>query len=184
MCIRDRYVANAYSRQLLRLSGKDTALYTNTSQRPLGMSDVERAFFTDPFEFSVGHSRKAFLGAVAGNAYTIYGKRFSMLDKYEKLNTVFGMGLIRDIVSHESTMMIPEYGVTGNKFYQLNGNMEGLQRAVDKGAKIFITGEKDVISQMTKIDREDILGVNQSEQGRSFMQNVEQRHRKERNETC
>ena len=178
------YVADAYSRQLLRFGGKDTALYTSTAQRPLGMSDVESSFFTDPLEFSKGHQRRAFLAAVAENAYTIYGKKFSMLDKYEKLNSIWGMGLIRDIVSHESSMMIPEYGVTGNRWYQLNGNIYNLQGSIDRGAKVWITGQKDVISEMTKMDREDILGVNQSDLGRSFLQNMETRRRKAANESC
>jgi hypothetical protein len=114
----------------------------------------------------------------------IYGKRFSLLDRYERLNSIWGMGLIRDIVNHETSMMIPEYAVTGNRFYQLNGNIDRLQTGIDRGAKVFITGEKDIISEAAKMDREDILGVDQIDTGRSFNQVTSDRRRKDTNHSC
>ena len=139
--ITDR-IAGAYSTAVIRFSGSDTSLY-NGEFRPLNENDIASTFYLDPFEYSKGHSRDMFLGAVTTHAKILYGKDFARLDEYEKLHLAFGTGLIRDIINNESMLNIPHSAVTAmSKYghhYSLDGYMGGLQKAYDMEGSVYIS---------------------------------------------
>ena len=107
-----------------------------------------------------------FLGAVAGNAKVIYGKRYARLDEYEKLHLAFGSGLVRDIITNTNMLALPHDAVTAmSKYgyhYGLDGYMGGLQKAKDIEAGLLIStkGKKSVIGEMVNEPYEQMMNFN------------------------
>jgi hypothetical protein len=165
-------VASAYSKALLRFSGSDTSLY-NGKFRPISENDLAGTFYLDPFEYSKGHSRDMFLGAVTTHAKILYGKDFARLDEYEKLHLAFGTGLIRDIINNEQQLNISHSAVTamskyGGYHYPLNGYMGGVQKAHDMGAGVYIStkGERSVIGEVFE-EYESAMNLSEGRESRT-----------------
>lgn len=138
-------MASAYSKAHIRLVGGDTTMYDGNARRPLGEADITGSFYLSPFEYSQGHSRDLFLGQVAGNARVLTGKYWSRLDEYERLHTVFGSGLLRDIINNEKMLQLPHSAVTAYSKYGRDFALEGfnsMQRAIDMEADIFISSRE------------------------------------------
>ena len=160
-----KQLSDAYSKSLLRLYGHDTSVY-DIDANYKRKHQIEDSFYLDPFEYSKGHSRDMFLGAVAGNAKVIYGKRYARLDEYEKLHLAFGSGLVRDIITNTNMLALPHDAVTAmSKYgyhYGLDGYMGGLQKAIDLEAGLFIStkGKKSVIGEMVNEPYEQMMNFN------------------------
>jgi hypothetical protein len=138
-------MASAYSKAHIRLVGGDTAMYDANAGRALGEADITGSFYLSPFEYSQGHSRDLFLGTVAGNARVLTGKYWSRLDEYERLHTVFGSGLLRDIINNEKMLQLPHSAVTAYSKFGKDLALDGINsfnKAIDMEAEIFISSRE------------------------------------------
>ena len=82
---------------------------------------------------------------MAGNARVLTGKYWSRLDEYERLHTVFGSGLLRDIINNEKMLQLPHSAVTAYSKYGRDFALEGfnsMQRAIDMESDIFISSRE------------------------------------------
>ena len=137
-------ISNAYSKAHVRLVGGDTSVYDG-NLRPLSQSDITGSFYLSPLEYSQGHSRAKFLGAMAGNAQILKGKDWSRLDEYEQLHNIFGSGLLRDIINNEKMLQLPHNAVTAYSRHGRDYGLDGfpaLQNSIEMGADVFISSRQ------------------------------------------
>ena len=105
--------------------------------------DVEHSFFVEPFEIATGHSKAELVDAFyPGTAIKMRDQmEFSKLDEYSRLQSMFGVGMIRDIITNGKELQLPTHVVTRMSMYgrhmQLNG-IEGLRRAQEMDDALFL----------------------------------------------
>ena len=108
----------------------------------LSRLDVENSFYLEPFEAARGHSRALLIHALSpGTMKTREAAEFSRLDEYQKLQQLFGSGLLRDIVNNGEMLQLPTHVQTRMSMYgrhfQLTG-IEGLRKAEELDATVFL----------------------------------------------
>jgi len=105
--------------------------------------DVEHSFFVEPFEIATGHSKAELVDAFyPGTASKMREQmEFSKLDEYSRLQSMFGVGMIRDIITNGKELQLPTHVITRMSMYgrhmQLNG-IEGLRRAQEMDDALFL----------------------------------------------
>ena len=123
-----------------RLHGKETdvkALNEATGK------DVEHSFFVEPFEIATGHSKAELVDAFyPGSASKMREQlEFSKLDEYSRLQSMFGVGMVRDIITNGKELQLPTHVITRMSMYgrhmQLR-SIESFRKAQEIGDSLFL----------------------------------------------